>query len=130
MPPFVDGPRPETKYIAAVRYPTKIKIEARDRPQLCPNSNAPPEIEHATPKYTNTVVDTGNIVLERIPDTPATISARDEKKSGPGMEDIFLPIVRGQMPPLAFGLTPAREAELAGARPKVPQGRGLSAPLR
>jgi len=36
--------------------------------------------------------------------------------------------VRGQMPPLAFGLAPAREAGSAGARPKVPQGRGLSGP--
>jgi len=33
------------------------------------------------------------------------------------------------MPPLAFGLAPARAAESAGAGPKVPQGRGLSGPL-
>jgi hypothetical protein len=111
MPPLVDGPRPETKYIAAVRYPTKIKIEARVRPQLCPNSNAPPEVEHATPRYTNAFVDRGNSMLERIPAIPATISARDDKKSGRGMGNILLPIVPDDQSPLASGVLPAREAD-------------------
>ena len=33
------------------------------------------------------------------------------------------PNVPSQESPLAFGMTPAREAESAGAMPKVPKGR-------
>jgi hypothetical protein len=38
--------------------------------------------------------------------------------------------VPGQVSPLAFGMTPAREAEKAGGMTKVPQAWGLTAPAR
>ena len=38
---------------------------------------------------------------------------------------IFWANVPGQVSLLAFGIPPAREAELAGGMPKVPQGQGL-----
>ena len=38
---------------------------------------------------------------------------------------IFWANVPGQVSLLAFGIPPAREAELAGGMPKVPKGQGL-----
>lgn len=38
--------------------------------------------------------------------------------------------VPGQVSPLAFGMTPAREAEKAGGMTKVPKAWGLAAPAR
>jgi len=42
----------------------------------------------------------------------------------------FLANVPGQVSPLAFGMTPAREAERAGGMTKVPKAWGLAAPAR
>jgi hypothetical protein len=42
----------------------------------------------------------------------------------------FWPNVPGQVSPLAFGMTPAREAEKAGGMTKVPKAWGLAAPAR
>jgi hypothetical protein len=46
--------------------------------------------------------------------------------------DIFAAIsdVPDQVPLLAFGVTPAREAGSAGGMPKVPKGQGLAASAR
>jgi len=41
-----------------------------------------------------------------------------------------MPNVPGQVSPLAFGMTPAREAEKAGGMSKVPKAWGLTAPAR
>ena len=43
---------------------------------------------------------------------------------------ICLANVHGQVSPLAFGMTPAREAERAGGMTKVPKAWGLAAPAR
>ena len=39
--------------------------------------------------------------------------------------NISLPNVPSDLSLLAFGIPPAREAELAGGMPKVPKGQGL-----
>jgi len=43
---------------------------------------------------------------------------------------ICLANVHGQVSPLAFGMTPAREAGSAGGMTKVPKAWGLAAPAR
>ena len=45
------------------------------------------------------------------------------RPQGGAAAPILLPIVPGQESPLASGMAPAREAELAGAMPEVPKGR-------
>jgi len=47
-----------------------------------------------------------------------------------GSGQVFFANVPGQVSPLAFGMTPAREAEKAGVMTKVPQAWGLTAPAR
>ena len=47
-----------------------------------------------------------------------------------GKGEYILPNVPGQVSPLAFGMTPAREAEKAGGMTKVPKAWGLTAPAR
>jgi len=51
-------------------------------------------------------------------------------KNGYRRRHIFQANVPGQVSPLAFGMTPAREAEKAGGMTKVPQAWGLTAPAR
>jgi len=47
-----------------------------------------------------------------------------------GDDDMNIANVPGQVSPLAFGMAPAREAEIAGGMTKVPKAWGLAAPAR
>ena len=47
------------------------------------------------------------------------------RPQGGAVAPILLPIVPSDLSLLAFGIPPAREAELAGGMPKVPKGKGL-----